>query len=100
MQGRDPVVIGPARHQVAEINHDAVGHNRYVYPGPGLGVDLQPTRFILRLEDRQTPIIAVGPGPELPWLRWHLRSRVVPHAQAADMFVDLIIEKRLWLVER
>src|SRR5688572_21982453 len=84
VQSGNPVVIRPASHEIAEIYDETAYHNGHVYPDSSLGVHLEPTRFVLGLQDGETPIVAMGAGPELPRLRRHLRGGIIPHPQTAD----------------
>ena len=65
VEGGDPVVVRPARHEIAQVDDETPRHNGHIDPLAGLVVDLQPARLVLGFEDREAAVVAMGPGAEL-----------------------------------
>src|SRR5271154_1965450 len=65
MQRRDPAVVGPARHEIPDVDHEGAGLWRHFRPGAVGGENFQPARARLRQEYRQAPIVGVGSRPDL-----------------------------------
>ena len=65
VQGRDPAVVGPARHQVADVDDERAGTRRNLVQAPVAAKNLQAARARLRQQDRQRAVIGVRAGADL-----------------------------------
>ena len=99
VQRGNPVVIRPTCRESAEVQNETAWHDRHVYPDTRLGIYLKAAWLVLAFQYGEAPIVAVGACSELPWLRRRLWGGIVPHSQATDVLVDLVVEKPLRSVE-
>ncbi len=69
VQGGNPAVVGPARHQVADVDDEAVRHDGDVHP-LAFGVEhLQAAGAVLGGQDGQAAVVRMRAGADLPGLR-------------------------------
>ena len=88
VQGGHPAVIGPLRHQVADIDHEGVRRRHHVAPRPVMVAHLQPARIVARMQDGEAAEIGMRARPQLPRRRRHRLWRVELHREAGDVPVD------------
>ena len=100
MEGRDPAVVGPARHHVADIDHERTGRRTDVDPLAIGGEGLQPARPVLAIEDRQRSVVGMGAGAQLAGLRRFRLGHVFVEADMTDRARDLVVEETLVDFER
>ena len=88
VEGGDPAVVGPAGHEVADVDDETLrdgwdwlplflGVENFKAPGGGIGA-----------EDCEAAVIGVGAGAELAGLGRDTLVRVVEGADGADGIVD------------
>src|SRR5579872_6438856 len=56
VQRRNPTIVGPALHQIAEVDDESAGDRRHGNPRPVARGDLEALRALLRQKDRQTAV--------------------------------------------
>ena len=66
MQGRDPAVVGPLGHEVAQVDDEGVGQVRHVEPAAVRRLDLQAAFGGIRLDDRRAAVVGVRAGAQRP----------------------------------
>jgi hypothetical protein len=68
VQGRDPGVVGPASHQIAEIDDEAAADRRDIHPLAGGFAHLEATGLVLGGEDRcaRVRLPASASSPTIP----------------------------------
>ena len=93
VRGRDPVIVGPAHHHVAEIADEAAGRGVHVGPAPVAAADLQAARHVVAPQDGERAVIGVLAAPQLAGQRRLLLRRVVGEPQHARVAVDLVVEE-------
>ncbi len=100
MQVCAPLVIGPARHQLADVDDETVRRRRDIHPFFRVVEHLQTARLVLCAQNRERSVVAVRARTQLSGLGRRRWRRIVPHPQATDMAIDLVGEERLWQIER
>jgi hypothetical protein len=59
---RDPAVVGPAHHHVAEVDHEAAGYNRRIDPAAIAPLYPQAADRIVAIEQRHHALVDVLAG--------------------------------------
>ena len=93
VQGRDPAVVGPLRHEVAEVDDEGIGHRLDIAPRPVATAHLQAAGARRRQKDREAAVIAVRARAQLAGQGRASRLGIVVEAHGCDVAVDLVGEE-------
>src|SRR6516162_1365193 len=93
MQGRAPSIVGPAHHQIAEIDRERVIYDRHRHPATRTVHNLEAPDIVVAVKQRHHAEVAVRAGPQLTGQRGGFWRWIVHDAQLADVIVYLPIEK-------
>ena len=100
MQRRHPAIVRPARHHVADVDHERTGRRPDIDPLAIRREDLQPARPVLAIEDGQRSVVGMGARPKLAGQRRLRLGHVLVDADIADRARDLVVEPVLVDPER
>ena len=89
---RGEAVVGPARHEVADIDDEGADDRRYVDPAPGAVQDLEARIAVLR-QDRERLVVGMGADAEPRFLGG--ARRIVQQPEGACGAVELVQEVAL-----
>ena len=99
MKGGGPAVIGPPRHQLADVHHERSRHDRHLDPFPSLVAHLEAAGVCLGLQDREASVVRMRARAGAGRARRLRLLGIVADAQPADVPVHLVVEEALRLVE-
>ena len=93
MRVGDKTIVGPAHHQIADIDDERIFRSRHVHPISGAGVHLQAARPVLAQQNREGTIVSMGAGTQLAEQGRRLGGRIMDNPKGADLFVCVVAEK-------
>ena len=100
VQRRNPLIVGPVGHQIADIDGKGAGEIGHGLPFAVLAVHLQAADIGIGMNEGETTVIAMRTAAHLLLLRRIGLRRIIVDAEASDVLVDLGLEKILFKIER
>ncbi len=100
MQGRNPAVVRPPHHHVADIDDERIRQYLHVTPLALPVIHLEPAGRVFRAQNREGAVIRMGARAQLPrqWLARLLG--VIENTDHAAVFVYLVRKVRFRKLER
>ena len=93
MHGRNPVIVGPAHHGVADVDDERAGDVRNVAPETVARAHLKAAGCVFGAKYGQHAIIRMRPGAQLPGRRRRKLLRVVDDPEGRKVSLELVLEE-------